>query len=143
MSHYCLLSYIPDPTPTPDITSIIRHLSGVTHRAHPLGLSQAALQTASTPSASVLISLCHKPRRCLKLCSPPCAPPAPLSSGLAPSQASGGRSQDCLAGVLPLRCGPSLCLRSRTGQEPGLASAQVWKFYYLGMMWLRGVRRGC
>lgn len=90
-----LLAWLTEPTPCRSVTGL---------------LSKQPPQ----PSVSMLMSLCHKMWWCLKLCSPPHTPLAPLPSGLAPDQASGDlhSSQDRLADVLPLRCWPDLWLRS-------------------------------
>lgn len=54
----------------------------------------------------------------------------PLSSGLAPSQASGGlrSSQDCLAGIPPSRCWPNMWPSSQTAWGPGLSQSHPLGF---------------
>lgn len=73
MSHCHLLSHIPDP---------LRHFDnntpvGMTQSPHPLVCHRLLFKQPPRPSASVLVSMSHKTRWCLELCSPPHASPAP------------------------------------------------------------------
>ena len=126
MSHYHLLSHIPGP---------LRHFDnntpvGMTQSPHPLVCHRLLFKQPPRPSAPVLVSMSHKTRWCLELCSPPHASPAPLSSGLAPSPASGGlrSSQDCQAGIPPSRCWPNMWPRSQTGWGPGVSQSHPLGF---------------
>lgn len=111
MSHYSLLSHIPDPLPHFDNNTPVR----VTHGARALSVYHRLLfKQPAWPSASVQIMLCHKTQGCLGLCSPALVPPAPRSfwrgtwSGPGRSVPFPGPSSGC---VPPSRCRPKLGLR--------------------------------